>query len=158
MNFAMRILIAISIFCAASTPLAAQEPSIKLTGDVKLVKVEKVEGGEDKITLVEPATIVPGDRLVFGTDFTNSGSEEVTDFAVTNAVPEAVRLAPDADPQLSVSVDGGKTYDVLSALSVKAEDGSSRPAKHEDVTHVQWVLATVQPGESGRLEYPAIIR
>ena len=70
----------------------------------------------------------------------------------------AVRLAPDADTTLIVSVDGGKSFGTLSQLSVMAEDGGSRPADQADVTHVRWTLPSVAPGESGRLEYPAIIR
>ena len=47
---------------------------------------------------------------MFRTDYANNGNEEVTGFVVTNALPEAVRLAPDADPALTVSVDGGQSW------------------------------------------------
>ncbi|QFT77595.1 hypothetical protein [Erythrobacter sp. THAF29] len=151
-----------------STPLAAQEDSlsdvavpqnaVKLAGDVKAVKTVTDDTGAERTALVEPDLIVPGDRLIFGTDYANTSSETVTDFVVTNPLPSAVRLAPDADPELVVSVDGAKTWGTVSALSVTEEDGSSRPASHADVTHVRWTLATIAPGESGRLEYPAIIR
>jgi len=77
---------------------------------------------------------------------------------VTNPLPAAVRLAPDADADLVVSVDGGESWGMLANLSVTEDDGSIRPAQHADVTHVRWTLALVRPGESGRLEYPAIIR
>ena len=114
--------------------------------------------GKEVTELVEPNTIVPGDRLIFGTDYNNGSDEAVDNFVVTNPLPPAVRLAPDADTTLIVSVDGGKTFGTLSQLSVLAEDGGSRPADQADVTHVRWTLPSVAPGESGRLEYPAIIR
>ena len=101
---------------------------------------------------------MPGDRLVFGTDYANNGTEAVRNFNVTNPLPAAVRLAPDADPALTVSVDGGKSWGKLSELQVTATDGTTRAATHEDVTHVRWVLASIAPGETGRLTYPAIIR
>ena len=51
-----------------------------------------------------------------------------------------------------------KDEQIEEQLSVMAEDGGSRPAVQADVTHVRWTLPSVAPGESGRLEYPAIIR
>lgn len=141
-------------------PVAAQSASspVALTGDVKAVKISKDADGKEHVELVEPGTIVPGDRLVFGTDYANRGTDAVSNFVVTNPLPSAVRLAPDADPALDVSVDGGKTWGVLAALTLTNPDGTSRPATHADVTHVRWVLASIAPGSSGRLTYPAIIR
>lgn len=141
---------------AFATQAAAS--AIALTGDVKAVKVITAADGTETTELVEPNTIIPGDRLIFGTDYVHGGSEAVTNFTVTNPLPGAVRLAPDADPGLEVSVDGGKTWGVLAALTVSNSDGAARPATHTDVTHVRWVLASIDPGAKGRLTYPAIIR
>jgi len=143
-----------------SLPLAAQDTSspVSLVGDVKAVKLVTDEDGTVRTVLEDPGVIVPGDALVFGTDYANKSADAVTNFKVVNALPAAVRLAPDADPELSVSVDGGKTYDVLAKLTITASDGAVRPATHDDVTHVQWVLDRVAPGETGRLTYTAIIR
>lgn len=159
-NKLMLALAAVATFGAPALPLAAQDkPSpITLAGDVKAVKVVVAADGKERTELVEPDTIVPGDRLVFGTDYTNRGAETVTNFTVTNALPAAVRLASDADPALEVSVDGGKTFGILTALTIANADGTSRAATHADVTHVRWVLPSIAPGASGRLTYPAIIR
>ena len=143
---------------AVAAPLTAQEQPIELAGDVKLALVTTDDSGQTTTSYVAPEKVVPGDRLLFTTNFRNSGAELVENFAVTNPLPGAVQLASDADPALLVSVDGGKTWGQLDALSVAQEDGSSRAAKHSDVTHVRWTLASVQPGESGRVEYPAIVR
>jgi uncharacterized repeat protein (TIGR01451 family) len=143
-----------------AVPASAQNTAspVALTGDVKAVKIVTDADGKERIELVAPTTIVPGDRLVFGTDYANRSAEAVTNFTVTNPLPAAVRLAPDADAALDVSVDGGKTWGVLSALTATNSDGTTRPATHADVTHVRWVLASIAPGASGRLTYPAIIR
>lgn len=145
---------------APAMPLAAQTaPSpVVLKGDVKAVKVITDKDGKQRTELVEPDTIVPGDRLIFGTDYANNGAEPVKSFIVTNPLPGAVRLAPDADPTLEVSVDAGKTWGVLAKLTVANADGTTRPATQDDVTHVRWVLPSIAPGVSGRLTYPAIIR
>ena len=153
------MLAAAAALALPAVPLAAQNNSaIALTGDVKAVKVITEADGKERTDLVEPSTIVPGDRLVFGTDYANKGSEIVTNFTVTNPLPAAVRLAPDADPAIEVSVDGGKTFGVIAALTIANSDGTTRPAAHADVTHVRWVLASIVPGASGKLTYPAIIR
>lgn len=154
--------LATALFAASATlsiPALAQEASpVSLSGDVKAVVTSVDEAGNQTTQLVEPNTIVPGDRLMFGTDYANTGVEPVKNFVVTNPLPGPVRLASDADADLIVSVDGGTSWGTLASLSVTLEDGSSRSAQHGDVTHVRWTLAEIAPGESGRLEYPAIIR
>lgn len=156
-----KMLTALLVFASASiapAALAQGASPVSLSGDVKAVQTSLDASGREIIELVEPGTIVPGDRLVFGTDYANTGNEPVNNFVVTNPLPSAVRLAGDADAALVVSVDGGKTWGQLASLTVANADGSTRSATHEDVTHVRWTLETIAPGESGRLEYPAIIR
>lgn len=155
-----RIAVSLAALALAPLPALAQQAAspVTLAGDVKAVKIVTAADGSERTELVAPGTIVPGDRLIFGTDYANNGSEIVTNFNVTNPLPAAVRLAPDADPALTVSVDGGKSWGKLAELQVSAPDGTPRAATHEDVTHVRWVLASIAPGEKGRLTYPAIIR
>lgn len=156
----IRLALAFAALALPGVPLAAQTSAspINLTGDVKAVKIITEADGSARTELVEPTAIIPGDRLIFGTDYANNGSAAVTNFNVTNPLPAAVRLAPDADPALEVSVDGGKTWGVLAALTVPSPEAAARPATHADVTHVRWVLASIAPGAKGRLTYPAIIR
>ncbi|WP_340586441.1 hypothetical protein [Erythrobacter alti] len=144
---------------AISAPaMAAQDSPLVLEGDVHLVRVVTDENGVQTTEMVEPDVIVPGDRLLFTTDYRNIGSDPVNDFVLTNPVPAAVRLAPDADTGLEVSVDGGESWGALATLTVESETGETRAAEHADVTHIRWTLGVVEPGQSGRLEYPAIIR
>ena len=142
----------------ATVPAAARDKPVVLVGDVKLVKLVENPDGTIRTTLVAPEITVPGDRLVFSTAYSNRGEDPVTDLVVTNPLPRAVRLAPDADPAFVVSVDGGRSWGRLVELEVVLADGRTRPAEAADVTHVRWTLALVGPGESGRVEFPAIIR
>ena len=158
MRIFLILFISVLATAAGTAPLSAQDRAISLSGSVMHETVSLDASGKEVTKLVEPNTIVPGDRLIFGTDYNNGSDEAVDNFVVTNPLPPAVRLAPDADTTLIVSVDGGKSFGTLSQLSVMAEDGGSRPAVQADVTHVRWTLPSVAPGESGRLEYPAIIR
>ena len=149
---------AAAVLAGAAPAAAQQQQPITLTGDVKLVREVTEANGETRTELVAPSTVVPGDRLLFSTSFSNSGSEAVERFVMTNPLPAAVRLAPDADPELTVSVDGGRSWGQLAELTVTGADGAMRAATHADVTHIRWTLAVVNPGESGVREYPAIIR
>ncbi len=152
---------ALLVFSSVAMPISAHAQGrspVSLSGDVMAVETSVDEAGNESTQLVEPSVIVPGDRLVFGTDYANQGAEPVENFVVTNPLPSAVRLAPDADAELTVSVDGGVTWGTLGTLTVANEDGTTRTAAHADVTHVRWTIASIAPGESGRLEYPAIIR
>ncbi|MEM7779865.1 MAG: hypothetical protein AAF697_05680 [Pseudomonadota bacterium] len=141
----------------ATAAVQAQSP-VTLSGDVMAVEVTTDAAGNEVTNLVEPSVIVPGDRLIFGTDYANNGDEPAENFVVTNPLPAAVRLASDADPELMVSVDGGESFAPLATLTFTDENGATRAATHGDVTHVRWTLEEIAPGESGRLEYPAIIR
>lgn len=158
-KFNLIALLAAAALALPLSSLAAQPANpVSLSGDVKAVKVITDAEGTERTELTAPTTIVPGDRLIFGTDYANDGNEPVSNFTVTNPLPAAVRLAPDADPALDLSVDGGATWGKLGALKVTNPDGTTRPANHADVTHVRWVLESIAPGAKGRLTYPAIIR
>lgn len=150
--------ISLAVSGIAAPAMAQEKQPIELSGDVKHAKEIVAADGSITTELVAPEKVVPGDRLVFSTSYRNTGAEPVENFVVTNPLPAAVILAPDADPGLTVSVDGGKTWGLLADLTVTQADGTARPADQTDVTHIRWTLATVAPGEAGRLEYPAIIR
>lgn len=163
----MKSIIKLMLACAAASslaapvlPLAAQTaaPAVSVNGDIKAEKTVTAPDGKTRVELVEPETFLPGDRLVFGQNYVNTSADVVTNFTITNPLPEAVRLAPDADPALELSADGGKTWGKLGSLSVTNSDGTTRPATHADVTHVRWVLASIAPGASGRVAFPVIIR
>ena len=161
MNTLTKMLATLMAFGVVAMPLtaSAQEQSpVTLKGEVMAVETSVDADGKETTKLVEPALIVPGDRLMFGTEYANNGEQPADNFIITNAVPGAVRVAPDAPSDLIVSVDGGKTWGKLADLTVSDEDDASRPARHDDVTHVRWTLASIAPGERGRVEYPAIIR
>lgn len=141
-----------------ASPVAAQDGQVKITNSVKIEQVSQSDSGEPQVKLVDPDVFIPGGRLIFVTDYQNDGAEPATNFVVTNPLHSAVRLADDADPDLTVSADGGTVWGKLSELTVSSEDGSTVAASHDDVTHIRWTLAEVAPGQSGRIKYPVIIR
>ena len=64
---------------------SAAQP-IALHGDVKLVRIV-TENGQEKQLLVEPKTVVPGDKLIFSTSYRNVGNQPINNVVVTNPLP-----------------------------------------------------------------------
>lgn len=148
----------LAIAGTSTAALAQQGTSpMQLVGDVKVDK-QVVENGQTKHVLVAPNVVVPGDRLIFSTKYHNAGTEPVKDFVVTNPLPAGVMLADSGAAVQTVSVDGGKSWGKLPALTVADAQGAKRPAQASDVTHVRWTLPLIAPGASGTLTYNAIVR
>lgn len=146
---------AMMLGAGAIAPAFAQQLAVTLKGDVKVVR-QVTENGQARETLEEPSQVLPGDRLVFTTRFTNASAEPATDFVVTNPLPAPVKLAK--VDSFEVSVDGGKTFGALAALKAADADGKPRSAELGDVTHVRWRVASIAPGASGEVKYFAEVR
>lgn len=142
---------------AQAQPATAPASPIELVGDVRHDRVTVVDG-QQKHELVEPRTVVPGDKLIFTTRYRNVGKAPVTNFVVTNPLPSAVAMTSDSAASLTVSVDGGKSWGPIAGLTVADGKGGRRAAQASDVTHIRWVIPTIQPGANGALTYQAIVR
>lgn len=121
--------------------------------------------GSERTELKNPGDviIVPGDRVVFTLTYRNKGAEAATGFRATNPMPGPVQFVAAAEDWAEVSVDGGKSWGKLSALTVpvKGADGveTTRAAGTQDVTHVRWVFANpIAPGSQGSISYRGIIK
>lgn len=151
------ILSAVFGFAALPAGALAEPGQIGLKGEVFLEKTVD-DNGKPKKVLVEPKVVLPGDRLLFGTAYVNNGNAPVEHFVVTNPLPAAVMLAPESASGLDVSVDGGKTYGRLAALTVSDGQGGTRPAAPADVSHVRWIIPAIAPHAQGKVEFFAIVR
>jgi len=149
-------------FCLlACTPVAliAAAPAgpIQLTSNVMVEKTAMVDGRQQTV-LKAPDTVVPGDNLLFQTNYRNTGAKAADHFVVTNPVPANVAYAGESTAGAEMSVDGGKHYGPLSTLRVTTANGQSRPARPEDVTNLRWTLATIAPGTQGTLKYRGMVK
>lgn len=149
--------LALAVSPAALVAATPANP-VTLKGEVKLEKTV-VENGVERVKLVAPEVVVPGDKLVFSTAYANAGATPAINFVVTNALPAGVALAPDgAAASLEVSVDGGSSWGKLAALRVADGKGGMRAAQASEATHVRWTLPVIAPGANGTLKYHAIVR
>ena len=119
--------------------------------------------GKKEITRVEAALVTPGDEVIYTIRYANEGAEPAEDVVITNPVPEhmACRALDDAPVNVAItlSVDGGETFDVLEKLTVLDEEGETRLADIADATHVRWTLGkSLPPGGSGQVSFRAVLQ
>lgn len=148
---------ALAISAAFAGPVQAENRPISLSSTAQLVRIV-AENGEQHETLVKPEGVVPGDKLVFTTTFTNSSADNVSNFVLVNPIPKDMSLTEGDLEQATYSVDGGKTFAALDQLTVADKAGTTRPATLADVTHLRWTIKQIAPKTSGSVQFTAVVR
>lgn len=145
---------------AMAAPAAALASSDVLTKSSIFVERIDPQGTGARRVRLEPARQVsPGERLIYVVEYRNTGKRPVQDFTVTNPLPRTVRLDETVDGSEMVSIDGGRSWGMLSSLRVPLGEGSWRPANPDDVTHLRWRVGDrLMQGETRRVTFRAIVR
>lgn len=156
----LRTFVHMLIAAAVTAPVtaAAADQNVELTNQIMVERTVTDAAGNVTTTLEPPSKVVPGDKLVFKLSFHNRGAMPATGFAVTNPLPSAVTFVA-ADQDAILSVDGGKTWGKLDALTVALADGKTRAAVPSDVTHVRWAFKQpIDAGASGTLTFRGAVK
>lgn len=153
----LRIAIGLAV---AFTPLAARSAGrVSVHSSVFVERASIDAEGRQRWTLDHPATVSRGDSLLIVLIARNRGDAPAQGLVITNPVPGAVTLDAALSPDASVSVDGGRSWGPLGALSVRTADGRLRPAMLSDVTHVRWLLKQpLAPGAAARILLRGTVR
>jgi uncharacterized repeat protein (TIGR01451 family) len=148
------------ILLAALLPSAAlAQNQVALNSEVFVERTTRDASGAARVALEPPGVVTPGDPLVFVLRYHNNGSAPAADFVVTNPIPESVGFLGTESAGAVYSVDGGRTWGALAALTVRNPDGTSRAATQADVTHVRWQLAQAIPaGGRGELRFRGVVK
>jgi uncharacterized repeat protein (TIGR01451 family) len=149
----------------AQTASSSKSPVV-LSSDVRIERAVTDAAGKETVTLREPkdVIVVPGDRVVFTLNVTNTGAEPAAGFRATNPIPGPVTFVSVAEDWAELSVDNGATWGKLAAMTVKvkaADTGveTTRAATAEDVTHVRWVFAdAIAPGAKTAVSYRGVVK
>jgi uncharacterized repeat protein (TIGR01451 family) len=163
---AVPLAVTASVEAFAQTAPAATQSPVTLTSDVKIERVTVGPDGKEVVTLHAPKSVVvvPGDKVLFTLEVTNTGAAPATGFRATNPLPAPVQFVSVSEDWAEVSVDGGTSYGKLAALKVKAApaEGAApveRAAEAADVTHVRWVFAdAIAPGAKRSISYRGVIK
>ncbi len=151
--------LAIVLACGFGSAKAASE--LRLTNAVFQEIEVKGEDGKVERKTVPAARVVPGTEVFYVISYQNAGDKAAEKVAITNPVPKDLEYIAAIGPSIAeeVSVDAGKTYGALTALTVTLPDGNTRPAKASDVTHVRWKLASaLKPGDEGKVSFRAKLK
>lgn len=149
--------IAASAFATASVAMAATP--LQLSSDIFIEHQIKQANGALQMVLEAPKVVTPGDSLVFVVHYKNVGKAPASNFTVTNPLPRAVRFNGTQDGKEIVSVDGGKSWGMLSSMTVSDGKGKMRPASMDDVTHIKWNLnQTLAAGSEGKLMFRGVVK
>ena len=162
-TFPALCLYVVTIMLLVVAPANAQEQGvIKFTNKAfKEVEVTN-EKGEKEYKLVEPATVLPKDEIIYVINFENTGSQPVSNIKITDPIPNnsvyKKNSAFGAGTVIEFSVDGGKTYDKPENLRAKDKTGAEAAAQPEDYTNIRWIYTdTLQPGQEGTVTFRTII-
>lgn len=136
-------------------------------GCVELKTVAEVEQsyvderGQPAKRLVPAAKVVPGDEIVWTIVASNVCTTAAGDVAITNPVPAHMHyvgdsaFGPGADVQFSLD---GRDFATASTLQVTEADGTTRPARADEYSHIRFVLPRpMGPSESLMVRYRATV-
>lgn len=153
--------LALVAFLALGAQPALGQGTGALTSKIELEKLAPARAGQAPTkTYATPDVVVPGDRVRVTLTFTNKGAAPAAGVNLVNPIPEGLVFDETADTAgFGVSVDGGKTFGALAALTVPVEGASPRRATAADVTHVRWLWPdAITPGQSRSVAFFGRVR
>ena len=143
--------------------LAQNDGMIRFTTQgFKEVEITNAKG-EKEYKLVEPATVLPEDEILYIITFANTGDQPASNIIITNPIPNDSLYkqgsAFGAGTIIDFSVDGGKTYDKPENLTIKNAEGVEVVADVDQYTHIRWLYTEpLQPGQEGTVTFRTIIK
>ena len=158
MSFQVGYKIGLGIASAAAIlPCTANAASpVQFASDVFVERFQSAPGGRTARTLERAERLQPGDRVIFVVNWKSARTHE---FIVTNPMPRAVSFQRSALGDEEVSVDGGRTWGALEALTIRDREGQLRHAMPEDVTHLRWrIPGPIAAQGEGQMIYRGVVR
>jgi len=120
------------------------------------VVVKNLDGTET-IKREKADMVTPGQKIVYSLNYYNDQDKAAENIVLVMPVPGEIKLVEGSAEKSGVgttySVDGGKSFGDRADLVVEMADKSTRTAQAEDITHIRWVVAAINPGERGSLVY-----
>ncbi len=141
----------------AAAPAAAPSfAGVEFASDVFVERFQPAPGGRTARILERADQLRPGDRVIF---VVNWSGRKPGGFTVTNPLPRTIAFAGATDESQEVSVDGGRTWGALEALTLRDAKGRLRPAHPEDVTHLRWRIPTqLALAGTGQMTWRGVVR
>ncbi|MEL6360437.1 MAG: hypothetical protein AAFR21_05085 [Pseudomonadota bacterium] len=140
---------------------AAAHAEVTATQTVMKEVVENDASGKQVITRVKAEKVTPGEEVIYRLDYSNSGPDAAENVKLVMPVPDVIDYIEGSitgsEIAAAFSADGGATFVARGRLLVD-ENGEQRPAKSADITHIQWVIPSLEVGKSGSVSYRGILK
>jgi len=125
--------------------------------------VVKNEDGTTETKYVAAERIAPGESVLYSLNISNSGVQPATNLVMVMPVPSEVKYidgsADKYGSSVTYSVDGGQSFSTMESLQVVNDDGRSKAASAEDITHIRWEVAgPIEAGTSDVLSFKGRIK
>ncbi len=131
-----------------------------LTAEQKVYKEVRTQTptGEVKLTREAAKLVTPGENVIYALEFKNDKAEPAGDIVLTMPIPKDVAyIEGSAETQLAsltYSADNGDSFSSRESVMTIDNDGSLRPAKPEELTHIRWsVSEEIAPNAGGELSF-----
>lgn len=159
---AIAAIVVITILLTAAWALAQGKGHIQLTSTAEQEKEVFNEEGKKELRRLPAAKVVPGDEIIFTTNYENVSPENAENVVITNPIPKHMTYkahsAAGAGTRITFSADGGKTYDLPANLFTYDSSGRQFPAQVQDYTHIRWTFEKPLPsGATGEVSFRAIL-
>lgn len=153
----------IAIITAASILTSVSASALTAKQSVEKEVVVQMPDGTESVTREPAELVVPGERVVYTLNYTNDDAAPATDLVLTMPVPGEIKYMEDSASKSGATVvysaDGGQTFASRAGLRTVGQDGNSRAAVAEDITHIRWTVAgPLAVGETDTLSYKGILK
>ena len=159
------LLAAVIFLLTGASAWAAQGPKLKL--NVSMTKeVKTVKDGKEVVSTVTADKVGTGDTIVYTIKYTNEGTGLAKEANIVDPVPAGtvyvLGSAAGADTDITLSIDGGKTYHkepIMVKVKDKSGEAVEKPASAEAYTNVRWVTTKdILPGKSGHASFKVKVK
>lgn len=147
-------------FWAAGLMTALSGSAWALTATQSIQKeVTTLNADGTTVVSYEPADLVaPGERIVYALEVANDDTQAATNLVLTMPVPEEIKYVEGSAVKngaiVTYSADNGQSFADRDTLIVLAENGVTRSANSEDITHIRWkITGSIEAGATDRLSF-----
>jgi len=147
------------------TAAAQKKGSIELRSSSEVEVATTNAKGEKEVKRVDAAAskVIPGDVVIFTTQYANVDKKPAENVVIMNPVSEHVVYVENSAEGLGMkvefSVDQGKRYAAPDKLVKTDAQGVSRRAAAREYTHIRWTLGKpLAPGGKGSVSFRAMVK
>jgi uncharacterized repeat protein (TIGR01451 family) len=154
-------LIPFALLAQVSAASAEQKTCIEVATVAEVPQEYLNAQGQPATRLVPVARAVPGDEVIWTVTARNVCDQPVDHVVVANAVPEHMSFVANSAMGIGTSIAyslDGQQFAPLATLAVRADDGSMRSVKADEIRQIRWTYAqTFAPGASAFVRYRATL-